>query len=39
MDRSLSKMHQTALGGRAPTLWRTLAGPVSNRADPGGGAA
>ncbi len=35
MYRSLYKMHQTALHGSAPTFWRTLAGLVSNRADPG----
>lgn len=35
MYRSLYKMHQTALHGSAPTIWRTLVGLVSNRADPG----
>lgn len=35
MYRSLYKMHQTALHGSAPTLWRTLAGLVSQRAEPG----
>jgi len=35
MYRSLYKMHQTALHGSAPTLWRTLAGVVSQRAEPG----
>jgi NADH dehydrogenase len=35
MYRSLYKMHQTALHGGAPTLWRTLAGLVSQRAEPG----
>lgn len=34
MYRSLYKMHLTALHGRAPTLWRTLAGLVSSRAEP-----
>jgi len=35
MYRSLYKMHQTALHGGAPTLWRTLAGLISQRAEPG----
>ena len=35
MYRSLYKMHQTALHGSAPTLWRSLAGLVSQRAEPG----
>jgi NADH dehydrogenase len=35
MYRSLYKMHQTALHGSAPTLWRTVAGLVSQRAEPG----
>jgi len=35
MYRSLCKMHQTALHGSAPTIWRTLVGLVSTRADPG----
>ena len=35
MYRSLHKKHQTALHGSAPTLWRTLAGVVSQRAEPG----
>ena len=35
MYRSLYKMHQTALHGHAPVLWRTLAGVVSQRAEPG----
>jgi NADH dehydrogenase len=35
MYRSLYKMHQTALHGSAPTIWRTLVGLVSTRADPG----
>jgi NADH dehydrogenase len=35
MYRSLYKMHQTALHGRAPVLWRTLAGLVTSRAEPG----
>lgn len=35
MYRSLYKMHLTALHGGAPTLWRTLAGLVSQRAEPG----
>jgi len=34
MYRSLYKMHQTALHGSAPTVWRTLAGLVSQRAEP-----
>jgi len=35
MYRSLYKMHQTALHGSAPTIWRTVVGLVSTRADPG----
>lgn len=35
MYRSLYKMHQSALHGHAPTLWRTLAGLLSTRAAPG----
>jgi len=35
MYRSLYKMHQTALHGRAPVLWRTLAGLLSSRAETG----
>ena len=35
MYRSLYKMHQSALHGHAPTLWRTLAGMVSSRTAPG----
>ncbi len=35
MYRSLYKMHQSALHGHGPTLWRTLAGLVSQRAEPG----
>ncbi len=35
MYRSLYKMHQSALHGHAPTLWRTLAGLVSNKPEPG----
>jgi NADH dehydrogenase len=34
MYRSLYKMHQSALHGHAPVLWRTLAGLVSSRAEP-----
>lgn len=35
MYRSLYKMHQTALHGHAPVLWRTVAGLLSQRAEPG----
>ncbi len=35
MYRSLYKMHQSALHGHAPVLWRTVAGLVSSRAAPG----
>ena len=35
MYRSLYKMHQSALHGHAPVLWRTLAGLVTSRAEPG----
>ncbi|MBR0656891.1 NAD(P)/FAD-dependent oxidoreductase [Plastoroseomonas arctica] len=35
MYRSLYKMHLTALHGGAPTLWRTIAGLLSQRAEPG----
>jgi len=34
MYRSLYKMHQSALHGHGPTLWRTLAGLVSSRVTP-----
>lgn len=34
MYRSLYKMHQSALHGHVPTLWRTIAGLVSSRAEP-----
>jgi NADH dehydrogenase len=35
MYRSLYKMHQSALHGHAPVLWRTLAGLVTSRMEPG----
>jgi NADH dehydrogenase len=35
MYRSLYKMHQTALHGRAPVLWRSLSGLFSSRAETG----
>lgn len=35
MYRSLYKMHLSALHGHAPTFWRTLAGLVSRKPDPG----
>jgi NADH dehydrogenase len=34
MYRSLYKMHQTALHGHAPVLWRTLVGMVADRGQP-----
>lgn len=34
MYRSLYKMHQAALHGSGPVLWRTLAGLLSQRPDP-----
>jgi len=34
MYRSLYQMHQTALHGSAPTLWRTLTVVVLQRAEP-----
>jgi NADH dehydrogenase len=35
MYRSLYKMHQSALHGRAPVLWRTLVSVFSQRVEPG----
>jgi NADH dehydrogenase len=35
MYRSLYKMHQTALHGGAPTLWRSVGSLFSQRAEPG----
>jgi NADH dehydrogenase len=35
MYRSLYKMHEAALHGKTPTLWRMLAGLVSSRPEPG----
>jgi NADH dehydrogenase len=35
MYRSLYKMHQTALHGGAPTLWRSVGSLFSERAEPG----
>ncbi|WP_431280985.1 NAD(P)/FAD-dependent oxidoreductase [Humitalea sp. 24SJ18S-53] len=35
MYRSLYKMHQSALHGHVPTVWRTIAGLLSQRAEPG----
>ncbi|WP_200306114.1 NAD(P)/FAD-dependent oxidoreductase [Paracraurococcus ruber] len=35
MYRSLYKMHQTALHGRAPVLWRTMAGLLTSRLESG----
>lgn len=35
MYKSLYKMHQAALHGRAPVLWRTIASLLSQRAEPG----
>ncbi len=35
MYRSLYKMHQSALHGHAPVLWRTLASVFSQRVEPG----
>ena len=34
MYRSLYKMHQTALHGHAPVLWRTLVGMIADRGQP-----